>query len=231
MKQSVLVALLSFNGGFVDTAGFLGLQGLFTAHVTGNFVTLGATLVFGTNGVIAKLLALPEFMLVIALAHVIGAALTKHGLPTLRLMLAATTLLLGRILCIGRLARALREQRCACRPAHRLCRARCDGNPECRAARPPRQPAAKYADDRQYHSGGARSGRSVARPGTRTGGCGASALRPHGPQYSLFRRGLRHCGSTFRLGRILESRRSGRRRCRHRHSRRSQFAMRPWRLS
>jgi uncharacterized membrane protein YoaK (UPF0700 family) len=95
MKQSSLAALLSFNGGFVDTAGFLGLQGLFTAHVTGNFVTLGATLVFGTQGVIAKLLALPEFTLVIALAHVIGAALTKHGLPTLRLMLAATTLLLG----------------------------------------------------------------------------------------------------------------------------------------
>jgi hypothetical protein len=38
-------ALLSFNGGFVDTAGFLGLQGLFVAHVTGNFVTLGAALV------------------------------------------------------------------------------------------------------------------------------------------------------------------------------------------
>jgi hypothetical protein len=30
----VLQALLSFNGGFVDTAGFLGLQGLFAARVT-----------------------------------------------------------------------------------------------------------------------------------------------------------------------------------------------------
>lgn len=29
MKQSLLAALLCFNGGFVDTAGFLGLQGLF----------------------------------------------------------------------------------------------------------------------------------------------------------------------------------------------------------
>ena len=43
-----LAALLSFNGGFVDTADFLGLQGLFTAHVTGNFVTLAATLVMGS---------------------------------------------------------------------------------------------------------------------------------------------------------------------------------------
>ena len=39
-----LPLLLSLNAGFVDTAGFLALQGLFTAHVTGNFVTLGASL-------------------------------------------------------------------------------------------------------------------------------------------------------------------------------------------
>src|SRR4051794_31144571 len=50
-----LPLLLSLNAGFVDTAGFLALQGLFTAHVTGNFVTLGASLVFGTSGAVAKL--------------------------------------------------------------------------------------------------------------------------------------------------------------------------------
>jgi len=53
--------LLSFNGGYVDSIGYLSLQGLFTAHVTGNFVTIGAALVFGTSGVVAKLLALPMF--------------------------------------------------------------------------------------------------------------------------------------------------------------------------
>ena len=94
MKRSVVGALLSFNGGFVDTAGFLGLQGLFTAHVTGNFVTLGAALVFGTHGVIAKLLALPEFILVIALARLVGSTLTAHGLPALRLLLVGKILLL-----------------------------------------------------------------------------------------------------------------------------------------
>jgi uncharacterized membrane protein YoaK (UPF0700 family) len=94
MKKSVVGALLSFNGGFVDTAGFLGLQGLFTAHVTGNFVTLGAALVFGTHGVIAKLLALPEFILVIAVARLVGSALAAHGLPALRLLLAAKVVLL-----------------------------------------------------------------------------------------------------------------------------------------
>jgi uncharacterized membrane protein YoaK (UPF0700 family) len=64
MKPSLPI-LLSFNGGYVDTAGYIALQGLFTAHVTGNFVTIGSALVFGTSGVVAKLLALPVFCAVI----------------------------------------------------------------------------------------------------------------------------------------------------------------------
>lgn len=94
MKKLWVMELLSFNGGFVDTAGFLGLQGLFTAHVTGNFVTLGAALVFGSKGVIAKLIALPEFIIVIAVARYVGKALTAHRLPTLRILLAVKVLLL-----------------------------------------------------------------------------------------------------------------------------------------
>jgi uncharacterized membrane protein YoaK (UPF0700 family) len=89
MRPLGVPALLSFNGGFVDTAGFLGLQGLFTAHVTGNFVTLAATLVMGTHGVIAKLIALPEFVIVVALARVAGAAFRARGLPALRILLVA----------------------------------------------------------------------------------------------------------------------------------------------
>jgi Protein of unknown function (DUF1275) len=53
--------LLSLTAGFVDTAGFLVLQGLFAANLIGNFVTLGASLVLGTSGGMAKLLALPVF--------------------------------------------------------------------------------------------------------------------------------------------------------------------------
>jgi uncharacterized membrane protein YoaK (UPF0700 family) len=93
-KPSAISALLSFNGGFVDTAGFLGLQGLFTAHVTGNFVTLAATLVSGTHGVVAKLLALPEFVIVIAAARLLGAALRARGLPARQVLLVAKVLCL-----------------------------------------------------------------------------------------------------------------------------------------
>jgi uncharacterized membrane protein YoaK (UPF0700 family) len=82
-----IAALLSFNGGFVDTAGFLGLAGLFTAHVTGNFVTLGAALVYGHHGIVGKILALPEFIAVIALARLAGAALRARHWSALRILL------------------------------------------------------------------------------------------------------------------------------------------------
>jgi uncharacterized membrane protein YoaK (UPF0700 family) len=93
-SASAIAALLSFNGGFVDTAGFLGLQGLFTAHVTGNFVTLGAALVQGSHGIVGKLLALPEFILVIALARLAGAMLRQRQLPVLRILLSVEVALL-----------------------------------------------------------------------------------------------------------------------------------------
>jgi len=89
MRKLGIPALLSFNGGFVDTAGFLGLQGLFTAHVTGNFVTLAAALVLGTHGVIAKLLALPEFAAIVALSRLTGSAMRARGWPALRFLLVA----------------------------------------------------------------------------------------------------------------------------------------------
>jgi uncharacterized membrane protein YoaK (UPF0700 family) len=101
MKKVNVAALLSFNGGFLDTAGFLGLQGLFTAHVTGNFVTLGAALVFGTHGVVGKVLALPEFIFVTAFARLAGAALTARQMPTLRILLIAKVLFLVAFFVLG----------------------------------------------------------------------------------------------------------------------------------
>jgi uncharacterized membrane protein YoaK (UPF0700 family) len=93
-SPTAISALLSFNGGFVDTAGFLGLQGLFVAHVTGNFVTLGAALVHGSHGIIGKVLALPEFVIVIVLARLAGMALRARQLPVLRILLSAKVALL-----------------------------------------------------------------------------------------------------------------------------------------
>jgi uncharacterized membrane protein YoaK (UPF0700 family) len=88
-----LPTVLSFNGGYVDTAGYLALQGLFTAHVTGNFVTIGATLVFGTSGVVAKLLALPVFCMVIIVTRLVSFILPPRW-PVLETMLTLKLLLL-----------------------------------------------------------------------------------------------------------------------------------------
>ncbi len=93
MKPS-LPTLLSINGGYVDTAGFLALHGLFTAHVTGNFVTLGAALALGTSGAVAKLLALPVFCAVVIFARLLGGDLTRRNLPTLQIILTLKFLLL-----------------------------------------------------------------------------------------------------------------------------------------
>ncbi|OEY95922.1 YoaK family protein [Acinetobacter qingfengensis] len=60
--------VLSFNAGFVDTACFLALHGVFAAHITGNFVTLAAGIVTNEpSGTIAKILALPVFCIVVFL--------------------------------------------------------------------------------------------------------------------------------------------------------------------
>jgi len=53
---------LSFLAGYVDTLGFVALHGLFTAHVTGNFVLLGREVVAPGNDVLLKLLAFPAFV-------------------------------------------------------------------------------------------------------------------------------------------------------------------------
>ena len=90
-----LPVLLSVNSGYVDTAGFLALQGLFTSHVTGNFVTLGAALTLGTSGTVPKLLALPVFCLVVLATRLLTGRLRAPPVRGLRLALAAQVLLLG----------------------------------------------------------------------------------------------------------------------------------------
>jgi uncharacterized membrane protein YoaK (UPF0700 family) len=87
--------LLSLNGGFVDTIGFLALHGLFTAHVTGNFVTLGASIAMGTSGAIGKILALPVFCIVVVLTRLTRYQLIDRGLPILRTFLYLMLLLLA----------------------------------------------------------------------------------------------------------------------------------------
>ena len=102
MKTGV-PTLLSFNGGYADTAGYLALQGLFTSHVTGNFVTLGAALALGTSGIVAKLLALPVFCIVIVLTRLASFTIVPRSWPAFETLLSVQValLLVGAALAIG----------------------------------------------------------------------------------------------------------------------------------
>ncbi len=88
--------LLSLNGGYVDTVGFLSLHGLFTAHVTGNFASSAAAIVNGSSGVIAKLLSVPVFCLVVGVMRSLSYELTRRKVPVVRtLLLLEIALLTG----------------------------------------------------------------------------------------------------------------------------------------
>jgi uncharacterized membrane protein YoaK (UPF0700 family) len=96
--------LLSFVAAFVDTCGFIGLFGLFKAHVTGNFVLLGAELVNHRSDLGAKLLSFPVFLIAVGLTVVAVRSLKRRAkapLPSLLVLEAiflATAALLPLVL-------------------------------------------------------------------------------------------------------------------------------------
>ena len=89
-----LPPLLSLIAGMVDLTGFLNLGNVFTAHITGNLVVVGALIVRGGRANPAQILAIPMFILAVAatwlLAHVSG----THGLRLLRRLLGVQFVLL-----------------------------------------------------------------------------------------------------------------------------------------
>jgi uncharacterized membrane protein YoaK (UPF0700 family) len=88
---------LGFLAGYVDTLGFLALFGLFTAHVTGNFILIGASLADPErDSILLKLLAFPAFIVGVALARVLVVVIEKRGGAALRpALLLQLVLLLG----------------------------------------------------------------------------------------------------------------------------------------
>jgi uncharacterized membrane protein YoaK (UPF0700 family) len=90
-----LPILLAVVAGAVDTTSFLSLSGLFAAHITGNLVVLGATLVLGQpRGVWSKLTALPVFVLGVSLASIAVDRFHPRD-PQRPLLTAELVLLLG----------------------------------------------------------------------------------------------------------------------------------------
>ena len=102
MNRPLLTAsALGFTAGYVDTVGFVALFGLFTAHVTGNFVLIGSELAHPTHGVLLKLLAFPAFIAAVAAARLLALRMEHHerslrvSLLALQCVLLAACMLSG----------------------------------------------------------------------------------------------------------------------------------------
>jgi uncharacterized membrane protein YoaK (UPF0700 family) len=92
--------LLSMIAGATDVIGFLGL-GIFTAQVTGNLVFLAAHAVTGSAAPVARMMAVPVFMLVVGLTRLLAAACEAIGLAPLRPLLLLHLSLLVCFLALG----------------------------------------------------------------------------------------------------------------------------------
>ncbi|KWR88423.1 YoaK family protein [Cupriavidus sp. IDO] len=74
-----LGCILAFVAGYVDVIGFTTLFGLFTAHVTGNFIMIGIELAGSSAGLLAKILALPVFVVAVAATRLAESRIAKTG--------------------------------------------------------------------------------------------------------------------------------------------------------
>jgi uncharacterized membrane protein YoaK (UPF0700 family) len=93
--------LLSFAAGYVDVVGFAALFGLFTAHVTGNFVMIGVELIGASEGLLTKLLALPTFAVAVGCTRLAETALRRHGKPVTAILFLAEGVLLAVFMAAG----------------------------------------------------------------------------------------------------------------------------------
>jgi uncharacterized membrane protein YoaK (UPF0700 family) len=101
LASRVLPFVLSLTAGSTDIIGFLGLNGLFTSHITGNIVILAAHIVAGDSTVLSYILSVPVFMLVLLLTRLLAGSLERAGLSTLQPLLMLQLLLLLSFLVLG----------------------------------------------------------------------------------------------------------------------------------
>jgi uncharacterized membrane protein YoaK (UPF0700 family) len=97
----LLPLALSLIAGSVDVISFLGLGGLFAAHITGNLAIMAAHIVTGGSARLAEIVSVPVFIGALCLTRVLAAGLESLRVPTLRplLMLQLALLAAAFVLC------------------------------------------------------------------------------------------------------------------------------------
>lgn len=93
-SEQWLPSLLSVIAGMVDVIGFLSL-GIFTAHVTGNIVVIGALIVRHNRVNPAQILAVPVFGLAVAATWLVAKASGRRGADLMRPLLLFQFLLIA----------------------------------------------------------------------------------------------------------------------------------------
>ena len=101
LGMKMLPSVLSMIAGSADVISFLGLGGLFTAHITGNLILIAAHIVSGTGVPTVHLLSVPVFIAVLGLTRLLVAGLEAAGLASLRPLLLLQLLLLTGFLAFG----------------------------------------------------------------------------------------------------------------------------------
>jgi uncharacterized membrane protein YoaK (UPF0700 family) len=93
--------VLSTTAGTVDVIGFLALDGLFTAHITGNLVVLAVHYTTGGFCEVGPLLAVPVFVVVLGLVTVASMGVERVGYGSRRPLLVLQVALLAGCLGLG----------------------------------------------------------------------------------------------------------------------------------
>src|SRR5258705_3866739 len=91
----LLPGVLSVIAGSADIIGFLGLGGLFTAHITGSLAILAAHVASGGTAQVAQILSVPVFIVAVCLTRLLAVGLESIWLATLRPLLLLQFLLLA----------------------------------------------------------------------------------------------------------------------------------------
>jgi uncharacterized membrane protein YoaK (UPF0700 family) len=100
LGTKLLPTVLSVVAGSTDAIGFLGLGGLFTAHVTGNLVILAAHIVAGGEARVAPMLSVPVFIAALGLTRLLAGGLERIRIASLRPLLLLQFLLLAGFLAV-----------------------------------------------------------------------------------------------------------------------------------
>jgi uncharacterized membrane protein YoaK (UPF0700 family) len=100
LATKLLLLALSATAGSVDTIGFLGLGGLFIAHITGNLVILAALLAASNQAPVAHVISVPVFVVALALVKLLAVLLERIGLASLLPLLLLHFVLLAAFLVI-----------------------------------------------------------------------------------------------------------------------------------